>query len=91
MTYMFIVVIGAVAGWVVGQMMKGSEHGAGVDVAAGALGAAVVVVLVRLIGPASASGMMISAIVSVIGAIAALYAVRRVMTPKPVVVARRRR
>ena len=36
MNYLFIVVIGAVVGFIAGQYLKGSEHGAGIDVAAGA-------------------------------------------------------
>ena len=40
MSYLFIVVIGAVAGWIAGQYIKGSEMGMLPDIIAGAVGAA---------------------------------------------------
>jgi len=91
MSYLIVVVIGAVAGWVAGQYLKGSEHGAGIDLAAGAAGAIVVVFLSRVVGPASASGFVMSGIVALAGAIGTLYAMRRVMKAKAVPVRRARR
>jgi uncharacterized membrane protein YeaQ/YmgE (transglycosylase-associated protein family) len=79
MSYMFVVIIGAVAGWVAGRYVKGSEHGIGVDFAAGAIGAGVAVLLSRLAGPAAASGLFVSLIVSILGAVAGLYGMRRVI------------
>jgi uncharacterized membrane protein YeaQ/YmgE (transglycosylase-associated protein family) len=76
MSYMIIVVIGAIVGWVVGQSIKGSEHGVGIDIAAGAIGGCVAVLLSRMIGPAAAAGLFMSAIVSIIGAFVALYGTR---------------
>jgi uncharacterized membrane protein YeaQ/YmgE (transglycosylase-associated protein family) len=91
MSYLFIVVIGAVAGWVAGQYMKGSEHGVGIDIAAGGIGAVVIVLLSRMVGPAAAGGFVMSAIVAVIGAIASLYGMRRFMRASLVPTPRRRR
>jgi uncharacterized membrane protein YeaQ/YmgE (transglycosylase-associated protein family) len=91
MSYLIVVVIGAVAGWIAGQYLKGSEHGVGIDLAAGAAGAIVVVFLTRIAGPASASGALMSVIVSLIGAIGALYAMRRVMKANAVPAPRARR
>lgn len=92
MSYLFIIVIGAVVGFVAGKSIKGSEEGPAIDVAAGAAGALVVVFLVRLVGPAGAAGLVMSALVAAIGAVAFVYAMRRVMKPKavPVRTARRR-
>ncbi len=90
MSYMFIVVIGAVAGWVAGQNIKGSEAGIGIDVIAGAVGACVFTVLSRMVGPAGVSGVVMSVIIAVAGGVAALYGTRLYMRSKqPVVVARR--
>jgi uncharacterized membrane protein YeaQ/YmgE (transglycosylase-associated protein family) len=91
MSYLFIVVIGAVAGLVAGQYLKGSEMGKGPDLAAGAVGAAVLVLLVRMVGPAAASGFAMSAILAIIGAIASLYVMRSYTKSKAVPVARARR
>ncbi|HSP16343.1 MAG TPA: GlsB/YeaQ/YmgE family stress response membrane protein [Thermoanaerobaculia bacterium] len=91
MSYLIIVVIGAVAGWIGGQMLKGSELGLWPDVAAGAVGAIVAVVISRLFGPQAAAGFLISFIVSIIGAFGALYGMRHVMKEKPLPVSRQRR
>jgi uncharacterized membrane protein YeaQ/YmgE (transglycosylase-associated protein family) len=91
MSYMFIVVIGAVAGWVAGQYLKGSESGVAIDFVAGALGAVVAVVLSRMLGPVAAAGMLMSVIIAVIGAVASLYAMRRFMKARLVPETRTRR
>jgi uncharacterized membrane protein YeaQ/YmgE (transglycosylase-associated protein family) len=91
MSYLFIVVIGAVAGWVAGQQLKGSELPVGVDLAAGAVGACVAVLLSRLVGPAAAAGFVMSSVVAIIGAIGSLFAFRRIMKAKAVPVTRPRR
>jgi uncharacterized membrane protein YeaQ/YmgE (transglycosylase-associated protein family) len=85
------VVIGAIAGWIAGQYLKGSEAGVGIDLAAGAAGAIVMVFLVRVVGPEGASGFVMSGIVALIGAIGSLYAMRRVMKAKAVPAPRARR
>ena len=91
MSYLFIVIIGAITGWIAGQYFKGSEHGVGIDLVAGAAGACVAVLLSRMMGPAAAAGFVMSAVVSVIGGIAALYGMRKVMVPKAVPVRTRKR
>jgi len=91
MNYLFIVVIGAVVGFIAGQYLKGSEHGAGIDVAAGAAGGFLAVLLSRFVGPAAAAGFFMSAIVAIIGAVAALYVMRQFMKPKAVPAPRSRR
>jgi len=84
MNYLFIVVIGAMVGFIAGQYLKGSEHGAGIDVAAGAVGGFLAVFLSRVVGPAAAAGLFMSAIVAIIGAVAALYVTRQFIKPKAV-------
>jgi uncharacterized membrane protein YeaQ/YmgE (transglycosylase-associated protein family) len=93
MSYLFIVVIGAVVGFVAGQYLKGSEHGSGIDILVGAVGGAVFVLLSRVVGPAGAAGYFMSTIVTVIGAVVTLFIMRQVMIhkqPTPVTRARRR-
>jgi uncharacterized membrane protein YeaQ/YmgE (transglycosylase-associated protein family) len=91
MSYLFIVMVGAVAGWIAGQYLKGSEQGPMVDVAAGAVGAVVFVLISRLVGPAAAAGFMMSAFVAILGAFGAVYGHRQFVKTKPVPVVRRRR
>lgn len=89
MSYLIVVVIGAVVGWAAGQNIKGSEMGAMPDVAAGAIGAAVIVLISRLVG--ISDGFVISFVISIIGGIGVLLLMRRVLKQKPVPVTRPRR
>lgn len=91
MSYLFVMVIGAIAGWVAGQYVKGSEMGVMPDIVAGAAGAALAVLFSRLFGPEAAAGFMVSVIVSIVGAVASLYAMRYVMKEEPVKATPRRR
>jgi uncharacterized membrane protein YeaQ/YmgE (transglycosylase-associated protein family) len=91
MSYLLIVVIGAVVGFVVGQNMKGSEHGVAIDALAGAVGGFLAVLLSRIVGPAAAAGYVMSIIVCILGAVAALYGTRRYLKSKLVPATRPRR
>ena len=91
MSFLFVVVIGAVAGYLAGTFIKGSELGVAIDFAAGAVGAIIVVFLSRLVGPGATAGFVMSAILAVAGAVAGLYAMRRFMKMRLVPVARPRR
>jgi uncharacterized membrane protein YeaQ/YmgE (transglycosylase-associated protein family) len=83
MSYLFIVVIGAIVGFVAGQYIKGSEHGSGIDMLAGAVGGSVAVALSRVASPLEAAGYVMSIILTVIGGVAALYGMRMLMRSKP--------
>ena len=91
MSYLIIVVIGAIVGFVAGQYLKGSEHGRGIDALAGALGGFVAVLISRVVGPAASAGFVMSTIVAVIGAVVTLFIMRQVMIRKPVPATRARR
>lgn len=91
MSYLFVVVIGTVAGWLTGVYLQKSELPVGIDLAAGALGAYVLVVLTRIVGPPAAGGFLISTVATIIGAAVSVFITRRVMKQKPVPVTRVRR
>jgi uncharacterized membrane protein YeaQ/YmgE (transglycosylase-associated protein family) len=93
MNYMIVVVIGVVAGWVAGQFVKGSEMGVGIDLAAGALGAIIAVFISRMVSPEASAGFMMSFLISIMGGVVLLYAMRKVMKAReaPAPKARRRR
>ena len=91
MSYLMIIVIGTIAGWVAGQYIKGNEEGVAIDLACGAVGSIVAVLLSRMVGPAAASGYVMSTIVAVLGAVAALFAARRFMKARLVPAPKRRR
>jgi uncharacterized membrane protein YeaQ/YmgE (transglycosylase-associated protein family) len=84
MSYLLIVLIGAIVGFIAGKYIKGSEHGSGIDAAAGAVGGCLTVLLSRVVGPDAAAGFFMSTIVTIIGAVAAMYGTRRFLKSKPV-------
>ena len=90
MSYLLIVVIGTVAGWIGGQYIKGNEEGMGIDLLCGAIGAVVAVAIVRMASDA-ASGWMISVVIAVIGSIGSLFAMRKIMKARLVPETRSRR
>ncbi len=91
MSYFLVIIIGAVVGFVAGQYIKGNEHGPAIDLIAGGVGACVAVLLSRVVGPAAATGIFMSVIVTIIGSVLTLYIARQVMKSKTVPAPRRGR
>ena len=91
MSYLLIIIIGAVVGFIAGQYLKGSEHGKVIDAVAGGLGGCVFVLLSRAVGPAGAAGWFMSTIVTIIGAVLTLFLVRQFMIRRAVAVPKPRR
>lgn len=89
MSYLIVMVIGVITGWVGGMYIKGSEMGILPDLIAGGVGAAAVVALSRVVG--MGDGFMMSAVLASVGALGTLYAMRMALKEKPVPVTRRRR
>jgi uncharacterized membrane protein YeaQ/YmgE (transglycosylase-associated protein family) len=86
MSYLLIVVLSALVGFIGGQFIKGSEHGSAIDAVAGAVGGCVLVALSRAMGPVSTAGYMVSIMVSIVGAFAALYGTRMFLKSREVAV-----
>ena len=91
MSYLIIVIVGAVVGFIAGQYLKGSQHGSALDAGVGALGACVFVVISRMVGGAGAAGWLMSTIVTVIGSVLTLFILRQFMIRKEVAVSKPRR
>ena len=83
MSYLIVVIIGAVVGFIAGQYIKGNEHGPAVDLIGGAAGAFVAVLISRMMMTA-ASGTIMSIIVTIIGAVLTLFIARQVLKVKEV-------
>jgi uncharacterized membrane protein YeaQ/YmgE (transglycosylase-associated protein family) len=62
------IVVGLVAGWAAGQIMKGSGFGAMWDIILGIAGAIIGGYLFGLLGVAAGGGLMYSILVAVVGA-----------------------
>ena len=84
-------VLGAIAGLLAGQVVKGSQMGVIPDVIAGVAGAIVLVFLSRVFGGDAAGGYMVSTIAAIAGGAATLYAMRYVMKEAPAAAPVRRR
>ena len=63
------IVVGLIAGWITGKIMKGSGYGAIMDIIIGIIGAVVGGFLMRTFGFAGEGGMIYTIIVAVIGAV----------------------
>ena len=78
---MFIVwwiVVGLIAGWATGKIMKGSGYGVLADIGLGILGAVVGGCIMRLLGFSTDGGLIPSILVAILGAIVLVAVVRAV-------------
>ena len=69
---MFIIwwiIVGLIAGWITGKIMKGSGYGALMDIVIGIVGAVIGGFIMRSLGFAGRGGMIYTIIVAVIGAV----------------------
>ena len=69
---MFIIwwiIVGLIAGWLTGKIMKGSGYGTLMDIVIGIIGAIIGGFIMRSVGFAGQGGMIYTIIVAVIGAI----------------------
>lgn len=69
---MFIIwwiIVGLIAGWATGKIMKGSGYGALMDIVIGIIGAIIGGFIMRSLGFAGSGGIIYTIIVAIIGAI----------------------
>jgi uncharacterized membrane protein YeaQ/YmgE (transglycosylase-associated protein family) len=71
-------IIGAVAGWLAGQFVKGGGFGLVVDIILGIVGAFIGGWLISLFGISTGGGMIVSIITATIGAIVLLFLARAI-------------
>ena len=76
MALLWFVLIGAIAGWLAGQFMRGHGFGLVGDIIVGVIGAFLGGFLLRAIGIAIGRGLVGSLIVAFIGAVLLLFVVR---------------
>ena len=75
---LWIILVGLIAGWAAGKIMKGSGYGVPTDIALGIVGAIVGGFLVRLLGFEPMGGLISSIITAIIGAIVLILIARRI-------------
>jgi len=76
MQFVWFIVIGAIAGWLAGQFMKGNGFGLPGDIVVGVIGAFVGSYLFRAVGVELGGGLAGSLIVAFAGAVLLLFVVR---------------
>jgi uncharacterized membrane protein YeaQ/YmgE (transglycosylase-associated protein family) len=71
-----ILIVGAIAGWLAGIIMKGSGYGIGINIVIGIVGAIIGGVLFAILG-FSAHGFIGSTIVATIGSVVLLFVLNK--------------
>ena len=69
MSILWWIIVGLIAGWITGKLMKGSGYGALMDIVVGIVGALIGGFIMRSAGFAGSGGMIYTIVVAVIGAV----------------------
>lgn len=72
------IIVGLIAGWATGKVMKGSGYGAFMDIVVGIIGALVGGFIMRALGFAGRGGLIYTILVAIAGAIIVTWLVRLV-------------
>jgi len=67
--FIYIILVGLVAGWATGKIMKGSGYGVVMDILLGIVGGIVGGFIVRLLGFSSSGGLIPSILIAILGAV----------------------
>jgi uncharacterized membrane protein YeaQ/YmgE (transglycosylase-associated protein family) len=78
MFFLYIILVGLIAGWATGKIMKGSGYGALTDILLGIAGAIIGGWLLRLFGFYTTGGLIPSILVAILGAVALVVLVRAI-------------
>jgi uncharacterized membrane protein YeaQ/YmgE (transglycosylase-associated protein family) len=76
MFLLYIIIVGLIAGWATGKIMKGAGYGAITDILLGIAGAIVGSRLLGLLGIYSSGGLIPNILVAIVGAIVLVLIVR---------------
>jgi uncharacterized membrane protein YeaQ/YmgE (transglycosylase-associated protein family) len=76
MVFLWWLIVGLIAGFLAGKIMKGSGYGTLADIVLGIVGAFVGGFLMRLVGFADTGGMIYTILVATLGAVILIWVVR---------------
>jgi uncharacterized membrane protein YeaQ/YmgE (transglycosylase-associated protein family) len=76
MFYVYIILVGLIAGWATGKIMKGSGYGLPVDILLGIAGAIVGSWILGLLGIYTSGGIVPRILVAILGAVVLVVIVR---------------
>ena len=69
MAILWWIIVGLIAGWVTGKLMRGEGYGALMDIVIGIVGAVIGGFVMRSLGFAGAGGLLYTILVAVLGAV----------------------
>ena len=70
------IIVGLVAGWATGKIMRGAGYGALMDIGLGIVGAVVGGVIMRALGFSESGGLIPAVLVAILGAVVVVCVVR---------------
>ena len=71
-----LLIVGLIAGWAAGKIMKGGGYGVGMDIVLGIVGAVVGGWIMRLLGFYTAGGLIPAILVAILGAVVVIWLAR---------------
>ncbi|MFY9561093.1 MAG: GlsB/YeaQ/YmgE family stress response membrane protein [Terriglobales bacterium] len=74
---LWVILVGLIAGWAAGRIMRGSGYGTLADIGLGILGAVVGGFLIRLVGFEPMGGLISSIVTATLGAIVVIAIARK--------------
>lgn len=74
--FVYLILVGLIAGWAAGKIMKGSGYGILMDIVLGIVGSIVGTWIMRILGLYSTGALLPNIIVAIIGAVAVVAVVR---------------
>jgi len=74
---LYIILVGLIAGWATGKIMKGSSYGVLMDILLGIAGGIVGTFVMRLLGFYSTGGLLPSILVAILGAVVLVALARK--------------
>ncbi len=77
------IIVGLVAGWATGKIMKGSGYGAFMDIIVGIVGAVIGGFIMRSLGFSGQGGMVYTILVAILGAVILTLLIRLITGKRP--------
>lgn len=78
MVIIWWIIVGLIAGWITGKIMKGSGYGALMDIVIGIIGALIGGFIMRALGFAGQGGIIYTILVAILGAVILTLIIRAV-------------
>ena len=76
MSFVWWIIVGLIAGWATGKIMKGSGYGVLMDIGLGIVGAVVGGMLLGILGISTSGGLLPTIVLAILGAVIVVAVVR---------------